>query len=58
MAVGAGEKRVVVRNGEAAVATVMSVTLSVNHRAIDGAVGAELLTAVKNLLERPLSLVA
>ena len=42
LAVGAGEPRPVVKNGELAVATVMSLTLSVDHRALDGAIGAEL----------------
>lgn len=58
MAVGAGEPRAVVRDGKVTVATVMCVTLSVDHRAVDGAVGAELLGAIKGLLEKPLSLLA
>jgi pyruvate dehydrogenase E2 component (dihydrolipoamide acetyltransferase) len=54
LAVGAGVRRPVVR-GEAIVpATVMSVTLSVDHRVIDGALGAEFLSAVKSLIENPL----
>lgn len=53
LAVGAGEKRPVVKNGELTVATVMTVTLSCDHRAIDGAVGAEYLAAVKMFLEQP-----
>jgi pyruvate dehydrogenase E2 component (dihydrolipoamide acetyltransferase) len=53
LAVGAGEQRVVVKDGAPAVATLMSVTLSTDHRAIDGALGAELLAAFKTLIERP-----
>ena len=56
MAVGAGEPRPVVRNGALAVATVMSVTLSVDHRVVDGAVGAELLAAFKMLIEDPMTM--
>ena len=47
LAVGAGEERVVVRKNAPAVATIMSVTLSTDHRAVDGALGAELLAAFK-----------
>jgi len=53
LAVGAGEQRPVVKNGELTVATVMTVTLSCDHRAIDGAVGAEYIAAVKMFLEQP-----
>jgi pyruvate dehydrogenase E2 component (dihydrolipoamide acetyltransferase) len=56
LAVGAGEPRPVVKNGALAVATVMSVTLSVDHRAVDGAVGAQFLAAFKGLIENPLSM--
>ncbi|MBI3453128.1 MAG: pyruvate dehydrogenase complex dihydrolipoamide acetyltransferase [Rhodospirillales bacterium] len=56
LAVGAGEQRPVVRNGQLAVATVMSCTLSVDHRAVDGAVGAEFLAAFKKLIEEPLGM--
>ena len=56
LAVGMGETRAVVRNGVLAVATMMSVTLSVDHRAIDGAVAARWLASFKNHLENPLSL--
>lgn len=56
LAVGAGEKRVVVKNGAPAVATVMTVTLSTDHRAVDGALGAELIAAFKVLIENPMSL--
>ncbi|MDR3450664.1 MAG: 2-oxo acid dehydrogenase subunit E2, partial [Alphaproteobacteria bacterium] len=57
LAVGAGEQRAVVKNGALAVATVMTVTLSVDHRAVDGSVGAEFLAAFKPLIEKPHSLV-
>jgi pyruvate dehydrogenase E2 component (dihydrolipoamide acetyltransferase) len=57
LAVGTGEERAVVRNGQLAVATIMSVTLSCDHRAIDGALGAELITAFKRLIENPVMMV-
>ena len=56
LAVGAGEKRVVVKGGAPAVATVMTVTLSTDHRAVDGALGAELLAAFKALIENPMGM--
>ena len=56
LAVGAGEKRVVVKDGAPAVATVMSATLSTDHRAVDGALGAELLAAFKGLVEAPMGM--
>ena len=56
LAVGAGEQRAVVKNGAVTVATVMSVTLSTDHRAVDGALGAELLVAFKQLIENPMSM--
>jgi len=56
MAVGAGEQRPVVKNGALAVATVMSCTLSVDHRVVDGAIGAEYLAAFKKLIENPLAM--
>ena len=58
LAVGAGEKRVVVKDGAPAVATIMSVTLSTDHRAVDGALGAELLQAFKTLIEHPVGMLA
>lgn len=58
LAVGAGEQRPYVVDGALAVATVMSVTGSFDHRAIDGADGAQLMQAFKDLVERPLGLVA
>jgi pyruvate dehydrogenase E2 component (dihydrolipoamide acetyltransferase) len=54
LAVGAAEPRPIVKDGALAVATVMSVTLSVDHRTVDGATGARFLAAVKGLLEDPL----
>ncbi len=56
LAIGAGEQRPVVKNGQLAVATVMTVTLSVDHRVIDGALGAEWLSVFKAIVEEPLSL--
>ena len=56
LAVGAGEPRPVVKDGALAIATVMSCTLSVDHRAVDGAVGAAFLAAFKKLIEDPLTM--
>jgi pyruvate dehydrogenase E2 component (dihydrolipoamide acetyltransferase) len=56
LAVGAGEQRPVVKNGELAVATVMSCTLAVDHRVVDGALGAQFLAAFKKLIEAPLTM--
>jgi len=56
LSVGAGEQRAVVKNGQLAVATVMSCTLSVDHRVVDGAIGAEFMAAFKKLIESPLSM--
>lgn len=56
MAVGAGEERPVVRDGVLGSATMMTVTLSCDHRAIDGALGAQLLQAFKVLIEDPLTM--
>jgi pyruvate dehydrogenase E2 component (dihydrolipoamide acetyltransferase) len=59
LAVGAGIKKPVVgKDGELAIATVMSVTLSVDHRVIDGALGAQLLNAIKVNLENPIAMLA
>jgi pyruvate dehydrogenase E2 component (dihydrolipoamide acetyltransferase) len=57
LAVGAGEERAVVRNGKIEAAHVMSVTLSCDHRAVDGALGAELIGAFKTLIENPVMMV-
>ena len=56
LAVGAGEQRPVVKNGTLTVATVMSCTLSCDHRVVDGAVGAEFLAVFKKLVEDPLTM--
>jgi pyruvate dehydrogenase E2 component (dihydrolipoamide acetyltransferase) len=53
LAVGTSEERPVVRNGKIEIAHMMSVTLSCDHRAIDGALGAELIGAFKSLIENP-----
>jgi pyruvate dehydrogenase E2 component (dihydrolipoamide acetyltransferase) len=57
LAVGTGEERAVVRNGKIEIATIMSCTLSCDHRAIDGALGAQLITAFKTLIENPVMMV-
>ncbi|MBX9819997.1 pyruvate dehydrogenase complex dihydrolipoamide acetyltransferase [Afipia birgiae] len=57
LAVGTSEDRAVVRNGQIVAASMMSVTLSCDHRAIDGALGAELITAFKRLIENPVMMV-
>jgi len=57
LAVGAGEERPIVKNGKIEVAQMMSVTLSCDHRAVDGALGAELLGAFKLLIENPVMMV-
>ncbi|MDA1100063.1 MAG: pyruvate dehydrogenase complex dihydrolipoamide acetyltransferase [Proteobacteria bacterium] len=56
LAVGAGEQRPVVKDGALAIATVMSVTLSVDHRAVDGAIGARFLAAFRSLIEAPMTM--
>jgi pyruvate dehydrogenase E2 component (dihydrolipoamide acetyltransferase) len=56
LAVGAGEQRVVVKNGAPAVIQAMTVTLSCDHRVVDGALGAELLAAFKQLIESPMGM--
>jgi pyruvate dehydrogenase E2 component (dihydrolipoamide acetyltransferase) len=58
MSVGAGEQRPVVKNGVLAVATVMTVTLTCDHRVVDGAIGAKFLQAFKSLLEDPVTMLA
>ena len=58
MAVGAGEKRPAVVDGALSVATIMSATGSFDHRAIDGADGAQLMQAFQQIVENPLGLVA
>ena len=56
LAVGAGEQRPVVKAGALAIATVMTCTLSVDHRVLDGAIGAEFLAAFKKLIEDPITM--
>jgi len=58
LAVGAGEKRPYVVDDALAIATVMSATGSFDHRAIDGAVGAQFMSAFKALVESPMSMLA
>jgi pyruvate dehydrogenase E2 component (dihydrolipoamide acetyltransferase) len=56
LAVGAGEQRAVVKDGAVGVATIMSCTLSTDHRAVDGALGAELMAAFRDLIENPMGM--
>jgi pyruvate dehydrogenase E2 component (dihydrolipoamide acetyltransferase) len=56
LAVGTGEQRPVVKGGALAIATVMSCTLSADHRVVDGAVGAQFMAAFKKLIEEPLTM--
>ncbi len=56
MAIGMGEERAIVRDGKIVVANMMSATISCDHRAMDGAKGAELISAFKNLIENPVSM--
>jgi pyruvate dehydrogenase E2 component (dihydrolipoamide acetyltransferase) len=56
LAVGVGEQRPVVKDGALAVATVMTMTLSVDHRVVDGAVAADMMRHIKAILEDPLAL--
>ncbi len=57
MSVGAGEPRPVVKNGALAIATVMTVTLTCDHRAVDGAIGGRFLSVFKALIEDPLTMI-
>ncbi|HZO45193.1 MAG TPA: pyruvate dehydrogenase complex dihydrolipoamide acetyltransferase [Xanthobacteraceae bacterium] len=57
LAVGVGEERPIVKDGKIEAAWIMSVTLSTDHRAVDGALGAEMLGAFKNLIENPVMMV-
>ena len=56
LAVGAGEQRPIVIDGDLSVATVMTVTLSADHRAVDGVVGAKWLQAFKGFVENPVTM--
>jgi pyruvate dehydrogenase E2 component (dihydrolipoamide acetyltransferase) len=57
LAVGVGEQRAVVRAGKVEIGTIMSATLSCDHRAVDGALGAEFLAAFRILIENPVMMV-
>ena len=57
LAVGAGEERAIVKDGKIEAAWMMSVTLSTDHRAVDGALGAQMLGAFKTLIENPVMMV-
>jgi pyruvate dehydrogenase E2 component (dihydrolipoamide acetyltransferase) len=57
LAVGAGEERAVVKHGKVEAAQIMSVTMSCDHRAVDGALGAQLIGAFKTLIENPVMMV-
>jgi pyruvate dehydrogenase E2 component (dihydrolipoamide acetyltransferase) len=57
LAVGAGEERAVARHGKIEAAMMMTATLSADHRAVDGAVGAELLAAFKSMIENPVMMI-
>ncbi|HEY1752983.1 MAG TPA: pyruvate dehydrogenase complex dihydrolipoamide acetyltransferase [Caulobacteraceae bacterium] len=57
LSIGAGEKRPVVKEGQLAIATVMSVTLTCDHRVVDGAIGARWLVAFKALIEDPITMI-
>jgi pyruvate dehydrogenase E2 component (dihydrolipoamide acetyltransferase) len=56
LAVGAGEQRPIVKDNALAIATMMTATLSVDHRVVDGVIGAEFLAAFKKLIEDPLTM--
>ena len=56
LAVGAGEQRAVVKDGDLAIATMMNVTLSADHRIVDGALGAEWLQVFKGFIENPVTM--
>ncbi len=58
LSVGAGEKRPVVRGDQLAVATVMTVTLTCDHRVVDGAIGARWIQAFKGMIEDPVTMLA
>jgi pyruvate dehydrogenase E2 component (dihydrolipoamide acetyltransferase) len=57
LAVGTTEQRAIVKNGGVDTAMIMSVTLSCDHRAVDGALGAELLKVFKTVIENPMMMV-
>ncbi len=57
LALGAAEKRAVIRDDTVVARTMLTATLSVDHRSVDGAVGARLLSAVKELIEEPFRMI-
>lgn len=57
LAIGAGEQRALIKDGQMSIATVMTCTLSVDHRAVDGAIGSQFLAIFKKLIEDPLQLI-
>ncbi|WP_264996912.1 2-oxo acid dehydrogenase subunit E2, partial [Komagataeibacter rhaeticus] len=57
LAIAAGERRAVVKGNDIVIATVMTVTLSVDHRVVDGALAAQWLSAFRSVVENPMSLV-
>ena len=57
LAIGAGEERPVVKGGLLTTATIMTCTLSVDHRVVDGAVGARYLKVFKGLIENPVTMI-
>jgi pyruvate dehydrogenase E2 component (dihydrolipoamide acetyltransferase) len=56
LAVGEGEKRPVIRGDKIEIANLMTVTLSCDHRVVDGALGAQLLSAFKGFIEEPITM--
>jgi pyruvate dehydrogenase E2 component (dihydrolipoamide acetyltransferase) len=56
LAVGTGKKRPVERSGKIEIATIMTVTLTCDHRVVDGVLGAQLISAFKALIEQPVTL--
>ncbi len=58
LSVGVGEQRPVVKDGALQIATVMSMTLTCDHRAVDGAIGAEYLNALRTFIEDPMMMMA
>jgi pyruvate dehydrogenase E2 component (dihydrolipoamide acetyltransferase) len=56
LAVGAGIQQPVARGGEVKVATIMALTLSTDHRAVDGALGAQLMQVIKGYIEKPMGM--
>jgi pyruvate dehydrogenase E2 component (dihydrolipoamide acetyltransferase) len=58
LAVGAGEERVVARKGQAVVRTMMNLTLAVDHRVVDGAMGAQFMQTLKAYIEQPAAMLA